>query len=87
MAPDKTAPVAVAVISDNLSEASWGWGCVATVDSNGRTMFVADAHRGDDQHFVVHAVKKLMAVLELEFVISGSLLLAAMVQWNRTSHY
>jgi L-asparaginase II len=87
MAPDKTAPVAVDVISDNLSEASWSWGCVATVDSNGRTMFVVDAHRGDDQHFVVRAVKKLMAFLELEFVISGSLLLAAMVQWNRTSHY
>jgi hypothetical protein len=33
------------IIADNLSKAGWSWGCVATVDSNGRTIFVADAHR------------------------------------------
>jgi hypothetical protein len=33
------------IIADNLSEAGWSWGCVATLDSRGRTMFVADAHR------------------------------------------
>jgi hypothetical protein len=32
-------------IADNLSKAGWGWGCVAAIDSNGRTIFVADAHR------------------------------------------
>ena len=31
------------IISDNLSEAGWSWGCVAAVDSNGRTMFAVDA--------------------------------------------
>ena len=62
------------IISDNLSKASSSWGCVATVDSNRRTMFVADAHRGDRQRFVVHADEKLPAFLELESVISGSLL-------------
>ena len=35
------------VIADNLSKAGWTWGCVATIDSNGRTIFVADAHRDD----------------------------------------
>jgi len=24
------------VIADNLSKAGWGWGCVSTIDSNGR---------------------------------------------------
>jgi hypothetical protein len=40
---------------DNLSKAEWSWGCVSTVDSNGRTIFVADAHRGDGKRFVVRA--------------------------------
>jgi hypothetical protein len=35
------------IIADNLSKAGWSWGCVATVDSNGRTIFVADAHRDE----------------------------------------
>jgi hypothetical protein len=34
------------IIADNLSKAGWSWGCVATVDSIGRTIFVANAHRG-----------------------------------------
>jgi hypothetical protein len=40
------------------------------VDSSGRTIFVADAHRDDDQRFVVHADEKLTAFLELEAAIS-----------------
>jgi hypothetical protein len=35
------------IIADNLSKAGWSWGCVATVDSNGRTIWIADAHRDD----------------------------------------
>jgi hypothetical protein len=54
------------IIADNLSKASWSWGCVATVDSNGRTIFVADAHRGDGKRFVVRADEKLTAFVELE---------------------
>jgi hypothetical protein len=53
-------------VVDNLSKAGWSWGCVATVDSNGQTIFVADAHRGDSQCFVVRADEKLTAFLELE---------------------
>jgi hypothetical protein len=49
------------LVADKLSKAGWTWGCVATVDSNGRTIFVADAHRGDGQRFVVHADEKLTA--------------------------
>jgi hypothetical protein len=35
------------IIANNFSKAGWTWGCVATVDRDGRTIFVADAHRGD----------------------------------------
>jgi hypothetical protein len=48
-------------------------GCVSTVDSSGRTIFVADAHRDDGKRFVVHADEKLTAFLELEKVIRESL--------------
>jgi len=34
------------IIADNLSKAAWTWGCISAVDSGGRTIFVADAHRG-----------------------------------------
>jgi hypothetical protein len=54
------------LIADNLSKAGWSWGCVATLDREGRTIFVADAHRDDGQRFVVHADEKLTAFLELE---------------------
>jgi hypothetical protein len=33
------------IIADNLSKAGWSWGCVATIDSNGRTFWIADAHQ------------------------------------------
>jgi hypothetical protein len=41
------------IIADNLSKAGWSWGCVSAVDSNGRTIVIADAHRGDRKRFVV----------------------------------
>jgi hypothetical protein len=42
------------IIADNLSKAGWSWGCVAAIDCNGRTIWIADAHRGDGKRFVVH---------------------------------
>jgi hypothetical protein len=54
--------------------AGWSWGCVATVDREGRTIFVADAHRGDGQRYVVHAEEKATAFLELERAICLRLL-------------
>jgi len=33
------------IIADNLSKAGWSWGCVATVDGKGRTMFIAGAQQ------------------------------------------
>jgi len=40
------------------------------VDREGRTMWIADAHRGDGKRFVVHADEMLTAFLELEIAIS-----------------
>jgi hypothetical protein len=54
------------IIADNLSKAGWTWGCVATIDSIGRTIFVADAHRDDGKRFVVRSEEKLAVFLELE---------------------
>jgi hypothetical protein len=51
----------------NLSKAGWSWGCVSAIDPKGRTIFVADTHRGDGKRFVVRADEKgLTAFLELE---------------------
>jgi hypothetical protein len=57
------------IIADNLSKVGWSWGCVATMDREGRTIFVADANRGDGQRFVVHTDEKMTAFLELESAI------------------
>ena len=62
------------IIAYNLSKAGWTWGCVATVDRKGRTIFVADAHRDDGQRFVVHAEEKVTAMLELERAVCIQLL-------------
>jgi hypothetical protein len=57
------------IVADNLSQAGWSWGCVSAVDSGGRTIFIADAHRGDGKRFVVRADEKLTAFVELESAI------------------
>jgi len=36
------------LIADNLSKAGWSWGRVSALDSEGRTIWIPDAHRGDD---------------------------------------
>jgi hypothetical protein len=54
------------IIADKLSKAGWSWGCVSAIDSNGRTIWIADAHRGDGKRFVMRADEKLTAFLELE---------------------
>jgi len=63
------------IIGENLSEAGWSWGCVSAVNSNGRTIFVADAHRDDGKRFVVQADEKLTAFVELQ-TAPGALQLA-----------
>jgi hypothetical protein len=55
------------MIAENLTKAGWRWGCVSALDSEGRTIWIADAHRGDGKRFVVRADEKLTAFIELEF--------------------
>jgi hypothetical protein len=57
------------IIADHLRKAGWSWGCVSAVDSEGRTIWIADAHRGDGQRFVVPADEKLTAFMELESAV------------------
>jgi hypothetical protein len=39
---------------------------VSAVDSQGRTIWIVDAHRNDGRRFIVHADEKLSAFVELE---------------------
>ena len=54
------------IIADNLSKAGWSWGWVSAVDSEGRTLWIVDAHRDDGKRFVVRSDEKLAPFLELE---------------------
>ena len=53
------------IIADKLSKAGWSWG-VSAVDSDGRTIWIVDAHRDNGKRFVVRSDEMLSAFLELE---------------------
>jgi hypothetical protein len=57
------------VIADNLSKAGWSLGWVSAVDSEGRTIWIADAYRDDGKAFRHAADEILTAFLELESAI------------------
>jgi hypothetical protein len=54
------------IIADRLSKAGWSLGWVSALNSEGRTIWIADAHRDDGKRFVVRADEKLSAFVELE---------------------
>jgi len=56
------------IIADNLKKCCWSLGWVSAIDREGRTIWIADAHR-DEKRFVVRADEKLRAFLELEAAI------------------
>jgi hypothetical protein len=60
------------IVARNLSKAGWSLGWVSAVDCQGRTIWIADAHRDDGKRFVVHADEKLTAFLELESTIRAT---------------
>jgi hypothetical protein len=45
------------IIADNLSKAGWSWGCISAVDSDGRTIWIAHAHRGDGKRRLERVVR------------------------------
>ena len=57
------------IIANHLSKAGWSWGCISAIDSNGHTIWIADAHRGDGKRLGVRADEKLTAFRELEAAI------------------
>jgi hypothetical protein len=59
------------IIADNLKKAGWSLGCLSAVDSEGRTIWIVDAHR-DEKRFVVRADEKMTAFLELEAAMRAS---------------
>ena|SRR5438105_2697881 len=60
------------IIADNLSKAGWSWGCVSAVDREGRTIWIADAHRGDGERFVVRADEKPTAFVEPKTTVQSN---------------
>jgi hypothetical protein len=62
------------IIADNLKKRGWSLGYVSAIDSNGRTIWIAGAHRGDGKRFVVRADEKLDCVYNSRI---GNFVLAA----------
>jgi hypothetical protein len=62
------------IIADNLSKAGWSYGYVSALDREGRTIWIADAHRDDGRRFIVRADEILTAFLELERAVCIHLL-------------
>jgi hypothetical protein len=50
------------IIADNLSRAGWSWGGVSAIDSSGRAIWIADAHRGDETRFIVQFRRKAQRI-------------------------
>ena len=59
------------IIADNLKKRGWSLGYISAVDSQGRTIWIADAHRGDGKRFIVRADEILTAFMELESLSAG----------------
>ena len=53
------------IIARNLKKSGWSLGYVSTLDCNERTIWIADAHRGDGKRFVAHTDENLTAFLDL----------------------
>ena len=60
------------IIGVSLSKAGWSWDCVSALNSEGRRIWIADAHRDHGTRFVVRADEKLPAFVELEAAIRAA---------------
>ena len=56
------------IIADNLSKAGWSCGYVSGLDSQGRTIWIVEAH-GYGKRFIVRADELLTAFVELQTAI------------------
>jgi hypothetical protein len=53
------------IIVGNLGKSGWSYGYVSALDIQGRTIWIADAHR-DGMRFIVRADELRVAFVELE---------------------
>ena len=53
------------IIADNLKKAGWSWGCVGALDTQGRTIWIADAHRDTESVSSCVQTKSLARLLNL----------------------
>jgi hypothetical protein len=60
------------ICNNAVLKAGWSLGYVSAIDSNERTIWIADAHLDDGKRFVVRADEKLIAFAELERAIQCS---------------
>ena len=56
------------IIAHKISKAGWSSGCVLAIDSNGRTIWIVDAH-GYGKRFIVRADEIQTAFVELQRAI------------------
>ena len=65
-------------VADNLKKAGWSWGCVSAIDSNGRTIWIADAHRDDGKRlrFRLNALDSVASVRSKPRSTCGSTVVA-----------
>ena len=54
------------IIVNKLSKGGWIFGWVSAIDSEGRTIWIVDAHRDNGKRFIVRADELLTAFVELE---------------------
>jgi len=62
------------IIADDLKKAGWSLGWLSAIDSEGRTLWIVDAHRDDGKRFIARSDEKLTAFLELQREICVHLL-------------
>ena len=60
------------IIADNLHNTGWSLGWVSAVNREGRTIWIADAHRGDGKRYVVRSDEILTAFLALESAVAAT---------------
>jgi hypothetical protein len=53
------------IIADRLSAAGWSWGCVSAVDREARTIWIVDAHRGEESGSLCTPTKSSARLLNL----------------------
>jgi len=45
------------IVDDKLSKAGWSLGWISVLDSEGRTLWIVDAHRDDGKEIELHRYK------------------------------